>query len=207
MRYATARNFTGKPVPGYEAAECVLTRGAAMALKRAQENAQTLGFSLKVFDCYRPARAVRAFQAWAAAPEDGKTKRYYPHLKKPQLVPAYIAPQSGHSTGAAADLTLVPDVAPAAADQHSASGERDCTAPSTGSGSLDMGTAFDCFDPNASTASPLVTPEQHKARMLLKSILEGAGFKNYAGEWWHFAFYGDKDRQRYDFPVRAKPPR
>src|SRR5215475_8879023 len=68
MRYAGPENFTGKPVPGYDAPECILKRSAAEALTRAQENAQQRGFSLKVYDCYRPARAVRAFLAWAEAP-------------------------------------------------------------------------------------------------------------------------------------------
>ena len=80
MRYAGPDNFTGKPVPGYGAAECVLQAAAAKALARAQVEAQRLGLSLKVYDCYRPVRAVRAFVAWAAAPEDGRTKHYYPRL-------------------------------------------------------------------------------------------------------------------------------
>ena len=73
MRYAGPDNFTGKPVPGYGAAECVLQAAAAKALARAQVEAQRLGLSLKVYDCYRPVRAVRAFVAWAGAPEDGRS--------------------------------------------------------------------------------------------------------------------------------------
>ncbi len=204
MRYATFDNFTGKPVPGYDAAECVLQRSAAEALKRAQDKAKSLGYSLKVYDCYRPARAVRAFLAWAAAPEDGRTKRYYPRLEKSQLVPSYIASQSQHSTGFAADLTLVPA---AAAPTEAAGENRDCTAPAPDreGGSLDMGTAFDCFDPKANTASPSVTPAGRKNRELLLSILQGAGFKSYAGEWWHFSYPGGT--QRYDFPIEPRPAR
>ncbi|MGO9234921.1 MAG: M15 family metallopeptidase [Methylocella sp.] len=205
MRYATANNFTGKPVPGYGAAECVLQRGAAGALKRAQEKAESLGFSLKVYDCYRPVRAVHAFLAWAATPEDGRTKRYYPRLVKSQLVPEYIASQSQHSTGFAVDLTLVP--VSAAPDE--AQDAQDCTAPATGredGASPGMGTAFDCFDTKANTASPQVTSVQRKNRELLLSILEGAGFKNYAAEWWHFSYPGG-GTQRYDFPIEPRPAR
>ncbi len=205
MRYAGPDNFTGKPVPGYDAAECVLKRSAAEALKRAQEKAQALGLTLKVYDCYRPVRAVKAFLAWAAAPGDARAKRYYPHLRKSQLVPGYIAPRSGHSAGFAADLTLAPVNAAAEAP---GTADQDCTAPAADGGpeaSLDMGTAFDCFDPKANTASPLVTPEQHKARMLLKGILEGAGFKNYPGEWWHFSYAGADGTQVHDFPVEPRP--
>jgi D-alanyl-D-alanine dipeptidase len=205
MRYAGPLNFTGKPVPGYEAAECILQRGAAEALKRAQENAQKLGLSLKVYDCYRPVRAVRAFLAWAGAPEDGRTKAYYPHLRKSQLVPAYIASRSSHSAGAAIDVTLVPG---AATPQADSSVKGDCTGPASGrepDHSLDMGTSFDCFDPKANTASSLASPEQRKNRARLRSILESAGFTNYAGEWWHFAYGAAKDKLHYDFPVSPHP--
>jgi D-alanyl-D-alanine dipeptidase len=207
MRYAGPHNFTGKPVPGYEAPECILQRGVAEALKQAQANAEKRGFSLKVYDCYRPVRAVRAFLAWAKAPEDGRTKSYYPHLRKSLLVPAYIAYLSGHSTGAAADVTLVPAASPPEAGTASGKGGG-CTAPANErepDNSLDMGTGFDCFDPRANTASHLVPPDARKNRALLKSILEAAGFKNYAGEWWHFTYGGAGGPRHYDFPVRPRP--
>ena len=36
MRYASANNFIGKVVPGYDAPECVLVKQAAEALKRVE---------------------------------------------------------------------------------------------------------------------------------------------------------------------------
>lgn len=205
MRYASARNFTGRPVPGYEAPECVLKREAAEALKRAQESAQARGLSLKVYDCYRPVRAVRAFMAWAASPEDGRTKRYYPHLTKFRLVPYYIAAESTHSTGSTVDITLIPAGAPQA--DPSGAADKDCTETdheAQPDRSLDMGAAFDCFDPKANTSSPLANAEQHKARAILIGILERAGFINYPGEWWHFSLSGAKDRRHYDFPIEPR---
>jgi zinc D-Ala-D-Ala dipeptidase len=196
MRYAAAGNFTGKPVPGYGAAECVLERKAAQALAGAQVKAQSLGYSLKVYDCYRPVRAVRAFVAWAKAAEDGRTKGYYPRLAKSQLVPEYIAAQSGHSTGLAVDLTIGAAGAPAGGEGAN------CTIAGPDAGSLDMGTAFDCFDTKANTASPAVTPAQAKNRALLVRILEGAGFKNYAAEWWHFLYPGSA--APHDFPITPR---
>ena len=64
MRYAGADNFTGRPVPGYDAPECVLVRQAAEALKAVQAEVKAKGLLLKVYDCYRPAEAVAAFVAF-----------------------------------------------------------------------------------------------------------------------------------------------
>ncbi len=108
MRYAGSGNFTGAKVPGYDAAECVLVRQAAEALKAVQADVKAKGLTLKVYDCYRPARAVAAFVAWAKQPDDPKAKTtYYPNLPKSALFPDYIATRSGHSRGATLDLTLV----------------------------------------------------------------------------------------------------
>jgi D-alanyl-D-alanine dipeptidase len=200
MRYATANNFTGKPVPGYGAAECILKREAAEALKRAQKEAQAKGLSLKVYDCYRPARAVRAFMDWARAPEDGRTKSFYPHLPKSALTPEYIAPQSAHSTGTAVDLTLIHPGEPPRGPAAGAACDASASSREPGDG-LDMGTSFDCFDPKANTESRLAAPEQKQARALLKSIMERAGFAGYAAEWWHFSLAGAKGQRRYDFPI------
>ena len=103
MRYASPRNFTGRPLPGYDAAECVLRRDAALALKRVQDDLRGSGLSLKVYDCYRPQRAVNAMAQWAAAPEDNRTKRFYPKLDKHKLFDGWIAARSRHSAGIAVD--------------------------------------------------------------------------------------------------------
>ena len=101
MRYAGADNFTGRPVPGYDAGECVLVRQAAEALKAVQADVKTKGLSLKVYDCYRPKQAVGAFVAWAKALDDPNSKAiHYPSLDKAELFPqGYIATVSGHSRG------------------------------------------------------------------------------------------------------------
>jgi zinc D-Ala-D-Ala dipeptidase len=65
MRYATARNFIGRPIPGYKAPRCFLTLPAAKALQCAADGLREKGYALKVYDCYRPQRAVNGFVAWA----------------------------------------------------------------------------------------------------------------------------------------------
>jgi D-alanyl-D-alanine dipeptidase len=145
IRYAGSANFTGAPVPGYAAAECVLVRQAAEALARVQAALAAKGLRLKVYDCYRPARAVSSFVDWAKKPDDPKAKEaYYPNLDKPALFPDYIATRSGHSRGATVDITLLPLDSKAAAPSKSDE-PRSCTAPQAGhapDGSLAHGHAL-----------------------------------------------------------------
>jgi zinc D-Ala-D-Ala dipeptidase len=206
MRYAGATNFTGSPVPGYDAPECVLVRSAAEALKRVQTEVRTKGLTLKVYDCYRPARAVASFVEWAKTPDDPKAKLvYYPNLPKSALFPDYIATRSGHSRGATMDLTLVP-LSPNEAAAPQSGGA--CTAPQTGEapdGSLAMGTTFDCFDAKANTVARGLTEEERANRTTLVEAMQAQGFENYPKEWWHFTLEGEPYPDTiFDFPIEPR---
>ncbi|MFZ2018062.1 MAG: M15 family metallopeptidase [Methyloceanibacter sp.] len=206
MRYAGATNFTGHPVPGYDAPECVLVRPAAEALKRVQSEVRAKGFTLKVYDCYRPARAVASFVEWAKTPDDPKAKTvYYPNLPKSALFPDYIATRSGHSRGATMDLTLVP-LSPS--EEATPQSEGACTAPQKGEapdGSLAMGTTFDCFDLKSHTIVPGLTEEEHANRTILVEAMQAQGFKNYPKEWWHFTLEGEPYPVTiFDFPIEPR---
>jgi zinc D-Ala-D-Ala dipeptidase len=204
VRYATANNFTGEPVPGYEAAECILLRQTDLA-------SQSL--SLKVYDCYRPRRAVRAFVQWANDGKDsGSTKRFYPALNKNELFAArYISSASGHSRGAAVDLTLVQlPVRPQPAfdpqrKYGACTGAVEDRAPDN---SVDMGTGFDCFDAKSHTASADITAEQRRWRGILVAAMARHQFKNYAGEWWHFTYQMREGvaLPAHDFPILPRRP-
>ena len=109
IRYAGSNNFVGRPLAGYGAGECVVKREVGLMLKSVQEELSLQGLSLKMLDCYRPARAVADMVAWS---KDGREtpaqRRYNPAFSKQDLFRlGYIAERSGHSTGAAVDLTLV----------------------------------------------------------------------------------------------------
>jgi D-alanyl-D-alanine dipeptidase len=96
LRYATPNNFTGAPLPGYEANHAFLRREAARALAVVQSDVRAAGLSLKVFDAYRPVRATLAMVDW--------TQRVH----RPDLLTnGYIASRSRHNLGLAIDLTLV----------------------------------------------------------------------------------------------------
>jgi zinc D-Ala-D-Ala dipeptidase len=95
-RYSTSDNFTGAPLPGYEADRALLRREAAAALARVQQRLQSQRLGLLVFDAYRPARATLAMVDW--------TRR----VGREDLVrDGYIASRSRHNLGLAIDLTLV----------------------------------------------------------------------------------------------------
>ncbi|MBB1246161.1 M15 family metallopeptidase [Streptomyces durbertensis] len=214
IRYATARNFLGRRVPGYVDAECLLTREAARALSRAQRWLRHRGLSLKVYDCYRPQRAVDAFVAWAADPADEVTKEeYYPRVDKSRLIPeGYLAERSGHSRGSTVDVSLLPDgpgAGPAVGAERPGArppeGAAPCFAP-VGSrspdDSLDMGTGYDCFDELAHTEHPAVAGAPRAARLLLRRAMEDAGFVNLPQEWWHYSLRDEPHPTTYfDFPV------
>jgi D-alanyl-D-alanine dipeptidase len=202
MRYAGTANFTGKPVPGYVAPECVLVRQAAEALKAVQTDLRTKGLSLKVYDCYRPERAVAAFVAWAKEPDDPKAKSiFYPNLPKSALFPDYIATRSGHSRGATVDLTLVP----IGDETKDPPATEPCTAPQASKapdGSLAMGTSFDCFDGKSTAFASNITAEQNGNRITLQDAMQARGFKDYAMEWWHFTLGNEPYPDTYfDFPI------
>lgn len=209
MRYAGSGNFTGQTVDGYDAAECVLLRQAAEALKAVQADVKAKGLTLKVYDCYRPARAVAAFVAWAKQPDDPKAKTtYYPNLPKSALFPDYIATRSGHSRGATLDLTLVPAVAAGQAQAEADAKPRACTAPQKAhapDGSLAMGTSFDCFDVKANTAALGLSKQERENRDLLVAAMQARGFKNYPLEWWHFTFQPEPYPDTFfDFPIEPR---
>ncbi len=109
IRYAGVNNFMGRPMKGYGSAECVVKRSVGLALKGVQQELARQKLSLKMLDCYRPARAVADMVAWSQnGKETAAERRYNPAFSKQELFRlGYIATHSQHSTGAAVDLTLV----------------------------------------------------------------------------------------------------
>lgn len=207
IRYITPHNFVGAPIDGYRKPMCILTRPAAEALHRAQTALLKQGYSLKVYDCYRPQRAVDNFVAWAEDLNDQKMKaEFYPRVDKTRLfADGYIAEKSGHSRGSTMDLTIVR--LPALPTRPYVPGEplKPCYGPQQDrfpDNSVDMGTGFDCFDTLAHTLDPRIQGVQLANRLLLKHTMEAQGFVNLAEEWWHYTFNPEPFPGTYfDFPV------
>ncbi|WP_223507567.1 D-alanyl-D-alanine dipeptidase [Pseudomonas sp. BF-B-25] len=87
--YAGADNLAGKVI--YPTARCLLHRQAAECLKKASLFAIQAGFTLRIYDAYRPPYAQHLL--WEALPNNDYVRD--PHLG------------SHHSRGVAVDLTLV----------------------------------------------------------------------------------------------------
>jgi zinc D-Ala-D-Ala dipeptidase len=206
LRYASSNNFIGRPLHGYEAAECVVKREVALKLKAIQQELLKRKLSLKMYDCYRPARASADMLAWARDGKEG-SRRFNPAFNKRDLFRlGYIAFHSQHSTGAALDLTMVDLTADNSATFDPARTYADCTAPAdqrAPEGSIDMGTGYDCTDLKGHTRSPAITAEQRHWREALIAAMSRQGFVNYSREWWHFSVPGAA-WPAYDFPITPR---
>lgn len=209
MRYAGPDNFTGRPVPGYGAPECVLLREAAEALARVQQTLLARRLSLKVYDCYRPRSAVRSFVAWVkegeTAPTDRLLKRFHPNIERGRLIAdGYVAAVSHHSRGDTVDLTLVelPVRRMPPFNRNAVYGP--CTGPArerAPDAGVDMGTGYDCFDPLSHTAATGLTDTQARWREVLVEAMAREGFRNYRKEWWHFTLATAHAPRAFNVPI------
>jgi zinc D-Ala-D-Ala dipeptidase len=207
MRYATSYNFVGRRIDGYREPLCIVTRRAAKALRRAQDALREEGYSLKVYDCYRPQRAVDHFVRWSQNGSRRMKREFYPRVDKNRLFDdGYIARRSGHSRGGTVDLTLVKLPAePQPVWTRREFGLTPCTAPKPErfpDNSVGMGTSYDCFDTRSHTFDERIRGRARRNRLLLKRTMADAGFEYYANEWWHFTLRDERYPNRsFDFPV------
>lgn len=207
MRYAGAHNFTGRPVPGYDAPTCILTRQAAEALAGVHAEMEARDLTLIVWDCYRPARSVAAFVAWAEGPDETAKAEFFPRVPKSELFArGYIAARSGHSAGSTVDLGIAPRDLATAPAWSAEMGYVECIAPAGErfpDGALDFGTGYDCFDALAHGDAVGLSDTARANRAALREAMIVAGFAPYAEEWWHFTLADQPfPGAAFDFPVR-----
>jgi D-alanyl-D-alanine dipeptidase len=60
-RYATKYNFTGRPMRGYQSESVVVSKALGEALSRVQKRLDAEGYTLVVYDAYRPHKAVESY--------------------------------------------------------------------------------------------------------------------------------------------------
>jgi len=183
MRYYASNNFVGEPINGYVKPKCIMTKEAAEALKKVQDEFERLGFGLLVFDAYRPQIAVNHFIRWSKDSVDTKMKeQFYPNINKKDLFnEGYISTKSGHSRGSTVDVTIV--------------------SLKTGH-ILDLGGPYDLFDKKSWVDYKNITKNQRAIRLMLQRRMVKHGFMPYAKEWWHFTLKKEPFPDKYfDFPV------
>lgn len=205
LRYYGDNNFIGHPVAGYQSSRIILTRKAAEALSKAQARFKKDGYSLVIYDAYRPQTAVSSFMEWSKDPNDQKMKAwFYPRIDKAKVFAlGYVAEKSGHSRGSTIDLSIIPIETPLHEIDPQPRKLRDgFEFLFLDDGTVDMGSSFDLFDKASHYENDLISEEYQKRRKYLKEVMESCGFKNYAEEWWHFTLKDEPFPDTYfDFPV------
>lgn len=205
-RYYSEDNFMGRQVPGYQSKQMVLTEKAALALNAVQAAVNKQGYTLVIYDTYRPQRACDAFKAWSLDLKDTKAKAlYYPTLDKSVLFEqGYIGEKSTHSRGSTVDLTLLPlnqTLKPITVSEKVLNTGR--AIPFLDDGTVDMGASFDLFDEVSHQNCQLITKEQLALREYLKAEMIKQGFEPYPVEWWHFTLKNETyPNTHFDFVVQ-----
>lgn len=183
IRYYSTYNFVGNRIDGYEQPTALLTKEAANALKEVNDELVEKGYRLKIYDAYRPQKAVNHFEKWAKDTDDTRMKdAFYPELDKSVLFEqGYIANRSGHSRGSTVDLTIV----------DAKTGKE-----------VDMGGTFDYFGEKSHPDYKNITEEQYNNRMILRQAMMNHGFNPLPEEWWHFTLKNEPYNDTYfTFPV------
>jgi D-alanyl-D-alanine dipeptidase len=205
IRYYSTYNFVGDRIDGYERPVAMLTVEAAKALQAVSDDVKAQGYRLKIFDAYRPQRAVTHFMNWAKDVNDTRMKQFfYPNLDKSVLFPlGYLAVKSGHSRGSTVDLTLFDMVTEKEVDMGGTFdwfGEEShpdwCGNPETGEYTGD-------FPGNTPPANGKINAEQFRNRLILRQAMMRHGFKPVVEEWWHFTLANEPYPDTYfDYPVK-----
>ena len=188
LRYFTDNNFMGEKADGYEANYAILSKEAATALSKAADELREKGYVVKIYDAYRPQKAVDHFVRWSKTSDQRNKKDYYPDLAKTSLFPTYIARKSGHSKGSTVDMTIC----------YKDTKEE-----------VGMGSHFDYFGPPSHPSfigkypGGEVTQQHKQNRMMLREVMMRHGFKPYDNEWWHFTLRNEPYPTTYFiFPVK-----
>ena len=177
LKYFTNNNFIGSKINGYKSNKCIITKDAAKALKHVQNDLKHFGYGIKIYDAYRPQKAVDHFVKWARKSNITKKSIHYPNINKKLLFKeGYIASKSGHSRGSTIDLTIV-DIN---------NGEE-----------LDMGTIYDFFGEESWVNYSELSINQKTNRALLQSVMKKYGFKSLKEEWWHFTLHNEPFSDKY----------
>jgi zinc D-Ala-D-Ala dipeptidase len=207
LRYAGKHNFVGDVVDGYLTNQVlILTKAAANQLFAVQNDVLSDGYSLVVYDAYRPVKAVKDFVTWAQNLNATQTKYiYYPYVDKQDIIPdGFVANKSAHSRGSTIDLTLIElgerfSENPILSHRQLNDGRK---VPYYNDSTIDMGSSFDLFDNVSLYTNQQINATQYEMRMYLQDKMIQYGFMPYLEEWWHFTLKNEPFPNTYfDFDI------
>lgn len=183
IRYYSNYNFVGGKIDGYEEPVAILTKEATRALKLVSDELKSSGYKLKIYDSYRPQKAVNHFIRWSKNQDTSMKDFFYPKLNKEDILKNdFVSSKSSHSRGSTVDLSLF-DI--------------------NKNEDVDMGGEFDLFDEISYFNTNLISEKQRKNRNLLKCVMCRYGFENYKKEWWHYTLKNEPYPNTYfDFNIR-----
>jgi D-alanyl-D-alanine dipeptidase len=184
LRYYGEFNFIGRRIDGYKAPYAIFSAKGALSLKAVSAELERKGYLLKIYDAYRPQKAVNHFKRWSQDFKDVKMKAvFYPKLDKKNLFKlGFIASRSAHSRGSAVDLTLI--------DKKTRK-------------ELDMGSPFDFFGDISHHGTEKINAKQTANRNILKSAMLNHGFQAYSKEWWHYSLKKEPfPKQYFNFDIQ-----
>ena len=207
LKYFTKDNFIGEKIPHYKVNRGIMTKEAAIALSKAQKKFLEKGYSIVIYDAYRPSSSVKYFSEWMKEQNNTKRKKFhYPYIeKKSDMANVYINEISGHSRGSTIDMTII-DLKKTLL-KESIYEERIFNGkiyPYNNDNTIDCGTSFDLMDPASWSDNNIFnfTEEQKKNRKFIKDIMESEGFKILKEEWWHFTLKNEPFPNDYfDFEI------
>ena len=202
IRYYSTYNFVGKRIDGYLEPVALLTKIAADSLLAVSNEVKRMGYRLKIYDAYRPQKAVDHFVRWAKDIPDTLMKTYfYPDLAKNVLFPQkYIMEKSGHTRGSTVDLTLFDMKTEKELDMGGTFDWFGIESHPDFCGNPDTGEYKEATSPGGST----ITKEQFANRMKLRKVMLSHGFMPLETEWWHFTLRNEPFPDTYfTFPVKT----
>ena len=205
LRYFSNENFIGRKIDGYNANRVILTHKAAIALVKVQQELLKDGYSLVIYDAYRPQRAVDLFMKWSKDSEDQIAKeKYYPNINKADVFKlGYVAEKSGHSRGSTVDLSIIKvgdSLKPITLQKRQL--KNGSIIPFLHDGTVDMGSSFDLFGEASHHDNNLIEKEFLDQRNYLRRVMKKNGFNDYQEEWWHYTLKDEPFPDTYfDFIV------
>ena len=208
MKYFSKDNFIGDIVPHYKANRGIMTKEAAIALSKAQKKFLEKGYSIVIYDAYRPSSSVQYFVEWMNDKNNTKRKKFnYPYIeKKIDMKDIYINSVSGHSRGSTIDLSIIDKnkilLKESIYEERTFNGK---IYPFNNDNTIDCGTSFDLMDPASWSFNNKYdfTEEQKNNRKFIRDIMESEGFKVLDEEWWHFTLKNEPYPEQYfDFVIQ-----